>query len=48
VSVKVAYAGELPIDISFKRAMIVKEQAKFHPVKYVQALAKRSKKLVAL
>jgi len=40
VSVKVAYASELPINVSFKKAMIVKEQAKFHPVKYVQALAK--------
>jgi len=40
VSVKVAYASELPINVSFKKAMIVKEQAKFHPVKYVQALAR--------
>ncbi len=40
VKLNVAYAKELPINIDCKKAMIVSEQAKFHPVKYVQALAK--------
>jgi glycine/D-amino acid oxidase-like deaminating enzyme/nitrite reductase/ring-hydroxylating ferredoxin subunit len=40
VGVKAVYSDTLPVDISFKKAIIVDGQAKFHPVKYVQALAK--------
>lgn len=35
-----AIYDELPINIEYKKAMRVEGQAKFHPVKYVQALAK--------
>ncbi len=40
VDVKATYAKELPINIKYKKAMVVGGQAKFHPVKYVHALAK--------
>jgi glycine/D-amino acid oxidase-like deaminating enzyme/nitrite reductase/ring-hydroxylating ferredoxin subunit len=40
VKLKVVYAKKLPVDIPCKKAIIVQEQAKFHPVKYVHALAK--------
>jgi glycine/D-amino acid oxidase-like deaminating enzyme/nitrite reductase/ring-hydroxylating ferredoxin subunit len=40
VNVKALYADKLPVDIEYKKAMIVDGQAKFHPVKYVHALAK--------
>ena len=37
---KALYANKLPVNIEYKKAMIVNGQAKFHPVKYVHALAK--------
>jgi glycine/D-amino acid oxidase-like deaminating enzyme/nitrite reductase/ring-hydroxylating ferredoxin subunit len=40
VKLKVVYADSLPLNIHCKKAMIVDGQAKFHPVKYVHALAK--------
>jgi glycine/D-amino acid oxidase-like deaminating enzyme/nitrite reductase/ring-hydroxylating ferredoxin subunit len=40
VNVKALYADKLPVDIEYKKVMIVDGQAKFHPVKYVHALAK--------
>lgn len=40
LQIKAVYTNKLPINIDCKRAMIVDEQAKFHPVKYVHALAK--------
>lgn len=40
VKVNATYTDSMPVNIEFKKAMIVPEQAKFHPVKYVQALAK--------
>lgn len=38
--VKAVYTNKLPVDIRFKKAIAVKGQGKFHPVKYVQALAR--------
>ena len=40
VKLKVVYAKKLPVNIPCKKAMIADGQAKFHPVKYVHALAK--------
>lgn len=40
VDVKATYADKLPVDIEYKKVMVVDGQAKFHPVKYVHALAK--------
>lgn len=40
VGVKATYAQKLPVDITAEKVMVVDGQAKFHPVKYVQALAK--------
>jgi glycine/D-amino acid oxidase-like deaminating enzyme/nitrite reductase/ring-hydroxylating ferredoxin subunit len=40
VKITATYADELPINIECKKAMLVGGQAKFHPVKYVHALAK--------
>jgi glycine/D-amino acid oxidase-like deaminating enzyme/nitrite reductase/ring-hydroxylating ferredoxin subunit len=40
VNVKAVYADKLPVDIEYKKVMVVDGQAKFHPVKYVHALAK--------
>jgi len=40
VGLKAVYASGLPVNIPCKKAMIVEGQAKFHPVKYVHALAK--------
>jgi len=39
VGLNASYADNLPVNIDFKQAMLVQEQGKFHPVKYVQALA---------
>ena len=39
VNVKAVYAETLPLSIDFKKAILVEGQAKFHPVKYVHALA---------
>ncbi len=40
LKLKAVYADKLPVNIDCKKAMIVNGQAKFHPVKYVLALAK--------
>ncbi len=40
VNVKALYTNKLPVDIEYKKVMVVDGQAKFHPVKYVHALAK--------
>ena len=40
VNLQVTYTNELPVNIDCEKAMIVDGQAKFHPVKYVHALAK--------
>jgi glycine/D-amino acid oxidase-like deaminating enzyme/nitrite reductase/ring-hydroxylating ferredoxin subunit len=40
VNLETIYTDQLPINVNVKKAIIVKDQAKFHPVKYVQALAK--------
>ena len=40
VNVKAVYQENLPINIDYKKVMRVDGQAKFHPVKYVHALAK--------
>ncbi|MEP6683856.1 MAG: FAD-dependent oxidoreductase [Parafilimonas sp.] len=40
VKLPVVYTKELPVNIECKKAMIVDGQAKFHPIKYVHALAK--------
>jgi glycine/D-amino acid oxidase-like deaminating enzyme/Rieske Fe-S protein len=39
VGLDVNYQSVLPADIPFESAMSVKRQAKFHPLKYIQALA---------
>ena len=40
VNVPTTYADTLPVNIDFKKAILVEKQAQFHPVKYVQALAR--------
>ena len=40
VNVKALYTDKLPVDIKHKKVMVVDGQAKFHPVRYVHALAK--------
>lgn len=40
VNIKAVYADKLPVNIDCKKTIIVDGQAKFHPVKYVHALAK--------
>ena len=37
--VSAAYTDIIPVSIPFERALEIKEQAKFHPVRYVLALA---------
>src|SRR4051812_48567129 len=39
VYINATYADTLPVNIEYKKAMIVEGQAKFHPVQYVHALA---------
>ncbi|MES1249234.1 MAG: FAD-binding oxidoreductase [Chitinophaga rupis] len=38
--VDVDYVGKIPVKMPFKKALEIKGQAKFHPVRYVLALAK--------
>lgn len=37
--VSAAYTGTIPLSIQFEKALEIKDQAKFHPVRYVMALA---------
>jgi glycine/D-amino acid oxidase-like deaminating enzyme len=40
VKINATYSNSLPINVEYKKAMLVDGQAKFHPVKYVHALAR--------
>lgn len=40
VGVATGYSKEIPIPVPFEKALRIENQAKFHPVRYVQALAK--------
>jgi glycine/D-amino acid oxidase-like deaminating enzyme/nitrite reductase/ring-hydroxylating ferredoxin subunit len=45
VSLDVSYALSLPVNIDFEKTIEVRGQGKFHPVKYVYALAREFEKL---
>jgi glycine/D-amino acid oxidase-like deaminating enzyme/nitrite reductase/ring-hydroxylating ferredoxin subunit len=36
----IAYTQEIPVSVEFKKAVVYRHQAQFHPTRYVQALAK--------
>jgi glycine/D-amino acid oxidase-like deaminating enzyme/nitrite reductase/ring-hydroxylating ferredoxin subunit len=40
VGVEVKFTSDIPVPVPFNKAMRVERQAKFHPLRYVQALAK--------
>src|SRR6185295_4880571 len=40
VGVPIQYTNEIPIPIAFTKAVVFKGQAKFHPARYVYAIAK--------
>jgi glycine/D-amino acid oxidase-like deaminating enzyme/nitrite reductase/ring-hydroxylating ferredoxin subunit len=40
VGVEAAYSNGIPIPMSFRKALVIPRQAKLHPVRYVQSLAR--------